>query len=92
MAKLVDASVIFITARIFAKVVPINVKYWKPIPIWCESSNLSLLLKNYFNKEASSSVVEQRYLRFVEMHITFLFHSKACVIGSNPILPPKKIF
>lgn len=50
MAKLVDASVIFITARIFAKVVPINVKYWKPIPIRCESSNLSLLLKNYFNK------------------------------------------
>ena len=40
--------------------------------------------------EASSSVVEQRYLRFVEMHITFLFHSKACVVGSNPTLPPKK--
>ena len=40
--------------------------------------------------EASSSVVEQRYLRFVEMQKTFLFHSKACVVGSNPTLPPKK--
>jgi len=34
-------------------------------------------------------VYKRQVLRFVEMHITFLFHSKACVVGSNPAFPPK---